>query len=144
MAQGLDLVEVAAQAKPPVARILEFKKFLYEENKKEQAAKKRAKDVELKELWLTPRIADHDLHTRLRRVEEFLEEGNKIMLRVKFKGREMAHQELGRELLDKTLQILGDKVMIEREPKFEGRSITVIIGRNRNTKPAPTQPAAQA
>lgn len=137
--QGLDLVEVAANAKPPVARILEFEKFKYEESKKEQAAKKHSKDVEQKELWLTPRIAEHDLQTRLNRVDEFLGENNKIMLRVKFKGREMAHTEFGFQLLNRIFQQLGDKIQVEREPKLEGRSITAIIGRNTGGKNAKTE-----
>lgn len=132
--QGLDLVEIAAQAKPPVARIVEFQKFRYEESKKEQAAKKNAKEVELKEIWLTPRIAEHDLQTRLRRVEEFLADNNKVMFRVKFKGREMAHIDQGFTLINKIIEQMGDKLAIEREPKREGRNITVIVGKNRGTK----------
>jgi translation initiation factor IF-3 len=130
----LDLVEIAAQANPPVAKIIEYQKFKYEENKKEQAAKKHAKDVQLKEIWLTPRIAKHDLLTRIRRVEEFIGDNNKVMFRVKFKGREMAHTYLGFELLNRCLGLLGDKVLIEREAKLEGRSITTIIGRSRGNK----------
>jgi translation initiation factor IF-3 len=128
---GLDLVEIAALAKPPVVKIIEFQKFKYEESKKEQAAKKHAKEVELKEIWLTPRIAEHDLQTRLRRVEEFIGDNNKVMFRVKFKGREMAHVNIGFDLLKKVMEILGDKVGIERDAKLEGRSITLIIGRSR-------------
>lgn len=127
----VDLVEIAPMAKPPVVKIIEFQKFKYEESKKEQAAKKHAKEVELKEIWLTPRIAEHDLMTRLKRVEEFIADNNKVMFRVKFKGREMAHTNLGFELLNKAMGILGDKVGIERDAKLEGRSITLIIGRNR-------------
>jgi len=128
---GEDLVEIAGSAQPPVVRILDYKKFLYEESKKDQAAKKNAKDVELKELWFTPRTADHDLHTRLRRVDEFLKDGNKIMIRIKFKGREMAHTELGFETLKRIMAFLGDKVSFERAAKLEGRSITAIIGKNK-------------
>lgn len=131
---GVDLVEIAPMAKPPVVKIIEFQKFKYEESKKEQAAKKHAKEVELKEVWLTPRIAEHDLLTRLRRVEEFIGDNNKVMFRVKFKGREMAHTNLGFELLQKVMEILGDKVGVERDAKMEGRSITLIIGRNRGQK----------
>lgn len=127
----MDLVEIAPNATPPVARILDFKKFKYEESKKEQLAKKNAKDVELKELWLTPRIAEHDLETRLRRVEEFLRDGNRVMFRVKFKGREMAHTEFGFALLDKIYSYFGDKIKIERPAKLEGRNITVIIGKGK-------------
>ncbi len=137
--KGLDLVEIAAQAKPPVAKIVDFQKFRYEESKKEQAAKKNAKEVELKEIWLTPRIAEHDLMTRLRRVEEFLGDNNKVMFRVKFKGREMAHIDQGFELLNKVYEILGDKIQVERDAKREGRNITVIIGKNRKGKEAVVQ-----
>lgn len=129
--KGLDLVEIAAQARPPVVKVVDFQKFRYEESKKEQAAKKNAKEVELKEIWLTPRIAEHDLLTRLRRVEEFLGDNNKVMFRVKFKGREMAHIDQGFELLNKVYEILGDKIQVERDAKREGRNITVIIGKNR-------------
>lgn len=128
---GVDLVEIAPMARPPVVKIIEFQKFKYEENKKEQVAKKHAKEVELKEIWLTPRIAEHDLMTRVKRVEEFIGDNNKVMFRVKFKGREMAHTNLGFELLTKVMNILGDKVGIERDAKLEGRSITLIIGRSR-------------
>lgn len=131
---GLELVEVAHQANPPVAKIVDFNKFKYEESKKEQQARKNAKEVELKELWFTPRIAEHDMQTRLRRVDEFLGENNKILLRVKFTGREMAHREYGPQVMDRIMVFLGDKVMFEREPKFEGRSYTAIIGINRQPK----------
>jgi translation initiation factor IF-3 len=137
--KGLDLVEIAAQAKPPVVKIVDFQKFRYEESKKEQAAKKNAKEVELKEIWLTPRIAEHDLMTRLRRVEEFLGDNNKVMFRVKFKGREMAHIDQGFILLNKVYDLLGDKIQVEREAKREGRNITVIIGKNRKGKEAVAQ-----
>jgi translation initiation factor IF-3 len=137
--QGLDLVEVAANAVPPVARILEFKKFRYEESKKEQLAKKHSKDVELKELWFTPRIAEHDIQTRLNRVDEFLKQNHKIMLRVKFKGREMGHQELGYQVLQKIFEQLGDKIAVERPAKMEGRSITAIIGKASAKSGAPAE-----
>jgi translation initiation factor IF-3 len=125
-------------AKPPVAKILDFRKFLYEENKKEQAAKRNAKEVELKEIWLSPRIAEHDLQTRLRRAEQFMAAGDKVQLRVKFRGREMAHTQLGFELLNKIFEQFGEKIMVDRAPKLEGRSITAIIGRAKgggNAKP---------
>lgn len=126
----MDLVEIASNANPPVAKILEYKKFLYDEKKKEQTAKKNAKDVELKELWFTPRIAEHDLLTRTKRIEEFLSDGNKVMIRVKFKGREMGNMNLGHLVIDKVMNYLGERAIIEREVKQEGRSLTLIIGRN--------------
>ncbi len=126
---GLDLVEVAAQAKPPVARIVEFEKFRYQESKKEQAIKKNAHEIELKEIWLSPRIAEHDLKTRLNRVEEFLGKGYRVKLTVKFRGREMGHPELGHIVLDQAMGILGDQIKIDRDRRFEGRNLTMIIGK---------------
>lgn len=126
----LDLIEVAANADPPVARILDFQKFRYQETKKEHSAKKSS-GAQLKELWLSPRIADHDLNVRLTRTEEFLKDGHKVKLTVKFKGREMAHPENGHMVLKKTLDFFGEKIAVEREPKFEGRRLSVIISRSK-------------
>lgn len=125
---GLDLVEVAPQAQPPVARIVDFQKFRYQENKKEQQARKNRSQIEIKEIWLSPRIAQHDLFVRLKRADEFLDEGNKVKITVKFRGREMAHPEVGFEVVQDALKYFGDKVAIERETKFEGRNLTTIIG----------------
>lgn len=121
-----DLIEVAPQADPPVARIFEFQKFRYEESKKERGSKK-ASEGGLKELWLSPRIAEHDLQVRLTRTKEFLSEGHKVKLTVKFKGREMAHPELGHKVLREALNLLGDQAAVERESKFEGRRLSIIV-----------------
>lgn len=128
---GLDLVEIASSAVPPVAKIVDFQKFRYQENKKDQVAKKRAREVELKEIWLSPRIAQHDLETRLRKAEEFLSKGDKVKLTVKFKGREMAHPETGHKVVSQALAFFGDRVSVERETKFEGRNLTTIIGQTK-------------
>lgn len=130
---GLDLVEVASQADPPVARIVNFQKFRYEENKKDKTSRKDSAGG-LKELWLSPRIEEHDIKVRLNRTEEFLKEGHKVKLVVKFKGREMAHRELGQKILDEALALLGDKVSVEREPKFEGRNLSIILSKSRGGK----------
>jgi len=122
----LDLIEIAAQADPPVARIFDFKKFRYEESKKDRGAKKGGEGG-LKELWLSPRIEEHDLKVRLDRTREFLEEGYKVKLTVKFKGREMAHPDLGHRVLQEVMELLGDKAAIEGEPKFEGRRLSMIV-----------------
>ncbi len=122
------MVEIAPQASPPVAKIIDFQKFKYLEDKKEQAAKRNAKEVGQKEIWLSPRIEKHDLEVRLRRAQEFLTDGDKVKLSVKFKGREMAHPENGHKVLGEALAYLGDQIMIEREAKFEGRNLTAIIG----------------
>lgn len=126
----LDLIEVAANADPPVARIIDFQKFRYQEGKKQQAAKKNS-GSDLKELWLSPRIAEHDLQVRLNRAEEFLKDGNKVKLTVKFKGREMAHPENGHLVLKKAVEHFGDRILIERESKFEGRRLSVIIAKSK-------------
>jgi translation initiation factor IF-3 len=126
----LDLIEIASQADPPVAKIANFQKFKYEENKKERASKKDS-GGELKELWLSPRIAEHDLQVRLNRTLEFLKDGHKVKLTVKFKGREMAHQELGFKVLQEAMALLGGNVGIEREPKFEGRKLSMIVGKSK-------------
>lgn len=129
--QNLDLIEVAPQVSPPVAKITDFGKFRYAEEKKEQAAKKHAKEIELKEIWLSPRIAQHDLEVRLRKAEEFIKDGKRVKLTVKFKGREMAHPEVGQDVVRETLAYFGDKVSVERETKFEGRHLTTIIAPGR-------------
>ncbi|OGE25137.1 translation initiation factor IF-3 [Candidatus Daviesbacteria bacterium RIFCSPHIGHO2_02_FULL_39_12] len=127
---GLDLIEIAASANPPVARLANFQKFRYEESKKDRGNKKSSEGG-LKELWLSPRIAEHDLKVRLNRTEEFLKEGHRVKLTVKFKGREMAHQELGHKVLQEALALLGDKAGVEREPKMEGRKLSVIVGKTK-------------
>ncbi len=126
----LDLIEIAPQAVPPVARIFDFQKFRYEEGKKERGSKKGSEGG-LKELWLSPRIAEHDLRVRLNRTEEFLKDGLKVKLTVKFKGREMAHPELGHRVLKQALDSLGEKVAVEREAKFEGRKLSIILAKVR-------------
>lgn len=122
----MDLIEVAPNANPPVARILNFQKFKYEESKKNRGTKKSA-GGELKELWLSPRIADHDLGVRLNQAQKFLQDGQKVKLTVKFKGREMAHPELGYDVLKQAVSMLEGKAMVEKDPKFESRKLSMII-----------------
>ncbi len=129
----LDLVEIASKAEPPVARIVDFQKFRYEESKKERGAQKEGGGG-LKELWLSPRIADHDLAVRVKRTEEFLKDGFKVKLTVKFKGREMAHPELGHQVIKQTLELLGENVAVERESRFEGRNLSIIVTKMRGGK----------
>ncbi|MBI2314603.1 translation initiation factor IF-3 [Candidatus Daviesbacteria bacterium] len=131
---GQDLIEIAPNADPPVARITDFQKFRYEENKKERASRKGNSAGELKELWLSPRIAEHDLQVRLNRTEEFLKTGHKVKLTVKFKGREMAHQEIGYRVLQEALTLLGDKVAVEKDAKMEGRKLSMIVAKNKGVK----------
>lgn len=132
--ENLDLIEIAPNADPPVARILDFQKFRYEESKKQRAAKKGSAEGGLKELWLSPRIADHDLKVRLNRTEEFLKDGYKVKLTVKFKGREMAHPDLGYRVLQEAISQLGGNAFVEREPKFEGRKLSMIVAKHKGVK----------
>ncbi len=131
---GLDLIEVAATASPPVARILDFQKFKFDEQKKERAAKKHAKEVDQKEFWLSPRIAEHDLMVRIRRGEEFIKGGDKVKFTVKFRGREMGHPELGHDVIRRVLAYFGEAVQVERDPRFEGRNLSVIIGQSKGVR----------
>lgn len=136
---GLDLIEIAPQANPPVARLANFQKFRYEESKKERASKKGSSEGGLKELWLSPRIDEHDLKVRLNRTEEFFKKGHKVKLTVKFRGREMAHQDLGYKVLQQVLTLLGDKVGIDKDPKMEGRKLSMIIGKSKGVNNAETE-----
>lgn len=131
--QKLDLVEIAPQAQPAVAKIIDYKKFKYSESKKERAAKK-VSGGGLKELWLSPRIDTHDLQVRVRRAEEFLKEGYKVKFTVKFRGRELGHRELGYQVLDQAFQMLGDQAETENDPKFEGRNLSVVLVKSHKGK----------
>lgn len=129
----MDLIEVASSANPPVARILDYQKFKYEESKKSRGIKKSS-GGELKELWLSPRIADHDLGVRLNQAEKFLLDGQKVKLTVKFKGREMAFPKLGYDVLKQAILMLEGKATVEKDPKFEGRKLSMIITKGKVTK----------
>ena len=122
---GLDLVEVAPNATPPVCRILDFGKYIYEENKKTKSSKSSA--AKIKEIELTARIDPHDLMTKLVHAEGFLNEGNKVKMRLKFRGREMAHVEIGFAVVKKALEELSSVGHQDSEPKLAGRNIMVMV-----------------
>lgn len=122
---GLDLVEVAPNANPPVCRILDFGKYIYEENKKTKSSK--SSSAKIKEIELTARIDQHDLMTKLRHGEEFLNEGNKVKLRLKFRGREMAHTEIGFDVMKRAIEALGGVGHPDAEAKLAGRNIMVMV-----------------
>lgn len=124
---GLDLVEIAANAKPPVAKIVNLGKFIYQEEKKKRAGAKKAKGGDVKEIRFSPFIAENDYNTRLERVKEFLAEKNKVKLTVVFKGRQMGSRGFGYELLGKTVKDLGEAVHVDMEPKFIGRHLIMTI-----------------
>jgi len=124
---GLDLVEIAPNAKPPVAKIIDFKKFLYQEEKKKKEEKKKSKTSETKELRLGPFMNEHDLMVVLKKAREFLEGGNKVKFVVKFAGRQITHPEFGERILEKSIEFLSGVSKIEREKHFEGRALITIL-----------------
>ena len=132
--QHLDLVEVAPKAKPPVCRIMDFGKYRYEQQKREQEAKKKQKIVTIKEVKLRPNIEQHDFNVKLKNALRFLEEGNKVKVTIMFRGRELSHPELGREVLDRVSEQLKELVAIERDAKLEGKNMTMILAPKAQTK----------
>ena len=132
--QHLDLVEVAPKAKPPVCRIMDFGKYRYEQQKREKEAKKKQKIVTIKEVKLRPNIEQHDFDVKLKNALRFLEEGNKVKVTIMFRGRELSHPELGREVLDRVSEQLKELVSIERDAKLEGKNMTMILAPKAQTK----------
>jgi translation initiation factor IF-3 len=124
---NLDLVEVASAASPPVCRIMDFSKFKYDQEKKEREARKRQHIVRIKQIRIKPRIEEHDYHTKVEHARQFLEKGNKVKWSLMFRGREMAHIEHGRQLLDRVIQDTVDISEVEMAPKKEGRFIFMIL-----------------
>ncbi len=125
--RALDLVEVAPNAVPPVCKIMDYGKFKYEQTKKDRDSRKSQKSVVIKEVRFSPKIDDHDIDTKTRMAKRFLEEGNKVKLTVKFKGRELAHTNLGRDLLQQVQLLLGSDVIVEAPSKMEGKSMTMMV-----------------
>ena len=126
-AQGLDLVEVSPNTDPPVCKILDYGKFKYEAQKKKNEAKKKQKIIEVKEIKLRPNIDEHDYQVKMRNVQKFLDEGDKVKVTMRFRGREMAHQELGVNVLNRVRDDTEDVAKIEAFPKLEGRQMIMVI-----------------
>lgn len=124
---GLDLVEISPNADPPVCKILDYGKFRYQEQKKKNEARKKQKIIEIKELKLRPTIEQHDLDVKLKAAMRFLDEGDKVKFTLRFRGREMAHRELGMKVLDRVKEGLADKIKIDQEPKFEGTLVIMVV-----------------
>jgi translation initiation factor IF-3 len=124
---GLDLVEVSPNAEPPVCKILDLGKFKYEEQKRKNEARKKQKVIEVKEIKLRPGIDIHDYEVKMRSVHRFLEEGDKVKITMRFRGREMAHQELGVKVLDKVRADLDAVAKVESHPRMEGRQMIMVI-----------------
>jgi translation initiation factor IF-3 len=125
---GLDLVEISPTADPPVCRIMDFGKFLFEANKKAHAAKRKQKQIQIKEIKFRPGTEEGDYQIKLRNLIRFLTEGDKAKVVLRFRGREMAHQEIGRELLSRVQQDLSQVGTVEQFPIMEGRQLVMLIG----------------
>ncbi len=124
----MDLVEVAPQAKPPVCKILDYGKYKFELEKKTRESKKKQKLIKIKEIRMQPKIEKHDLEFKTKHVKDFLDEGNKVKVTIRFRGRELAHTELGKEVLDKVLEMLDGSYVLDAPPKMEGRFMSMTLG----------------
>jgi translation initiation factor IF-3 len=124
---GLDLVEVSPQVSPPVCKVLDYGKFKYEQQKKANEARKKQKTIDVKEIKMRPGIDEHDYQVKMRNVRKFLDSGDKVKMTLRFRGREMAHQELGLRVLTRVREELEDIIKIEQMPRTEGRLMVMII-----------------
>ena len=128
---GLDLVKIAPKAKPPVCKVIDYGKYRYEQARKEKDAKKKQKTVELKEIRLSPNIEANDLNTKMNAAKKFLAKGNKVKITLRFRGREMAHMNSSKHILDDFAENLSDVAVVEKAPKVEGRSIGMVLAEKR-------------
>lgn len=142
--KGLDLVEVAPQASPPVCRLLDYGRYKFETIKREKDQRRRQNVIKLKEMQLRPKVADHDFQTKFRGVRQFLEQGEKVKVTIKFRGREMVHQEIGRRLLDRVAEAAKDVAAVERQPIMEGRNLFMILAPLHKPSPNALSAAAAA
>ncbi len=126
---GLDLVEIAPSQRPPVCRIMDFGKYKYELKKKEQASKRKQHHMQLKEVRVRPRIAEHDMQVKIRHAREFLEAGDKVQVNCLLRGREVMHQDLALNVMRHLVELLGDIAKVEREPRLEGKRLVMIVAR---------------
>jgi translation initiation factor IF-3 len=125
--EGLDLVEVAPNSEPPVCKIMDYGRFRFQEQKKAAEARKKQKIIEIKEIKLRPGIDDHDFETKMKAAKGFFEEGNKVKFTLRFRGREMAHQNIGMKVLDRVKELTADYAKVENEPSFEGRQVVMVV-----------------
>lgn len=140
--QGLDLVEVAATAVPPVCRLLDYGRFKYEQEKKEREARKNQKVILLKEVRLRPKTDEHDIDFKTHAIERFIEEGDKVKVTIRFRGRELVHPDIGRHLLEEVASRLKDVAIIERAPLFEGNAMSMILAKGKPPPPPQARPGA--
>ena len=138
--KGLDLVEIAATATPPVCRIMNSGKFFYQQAKRDAEARKHQRHIQIKEVKFRPKIDEHDFQFKRRNVERFLNDGNKIKSLVIFRGREIVHSEIGREILNRLAAELGDNVIVESPPRQEGNTMVQILAPKKEVVPAKPKP----
>ena len=146
MARGLelDLVEVAPMANPPVCRIMDYGKFRYEEAQKAKEARRKSSNVSIKEVKFRPKIGKGDFDTKMRHLIEFVEEGHKVKVTLQFRGREMAHPELGRKILDDVIEQVGAIAKVENQARMEGRSMSLVLSPDKKAQEAIKKAAAEA
>lgn len=125
--KGLDLVEVAPSSKPPVCRVMNYGKYKYQQNKRIQEARKHQTVIHVKEVKVRPRTEEHDFQFKLRHVKRFLDDGNKVKISILFRGREIAHPEFGKEMLNRFVEEVKDLMVIEQAPRLEGRNMVMIL-----------------
>jgi translation initiation factor IF-3 len=125
--RGLDLVEVAPNSQPPVCRIMNYGKYKYQQSKRTQEARKHQTVIHIKEVKIRPRTEEHDFQFKLRHVKRFLEEGNKVKISILFRGREIAHPEFGKEMLNRLIEEVKDVMVVEQFPRLEGRNMVMIM-----------------
>jgi translation initiation factor IF-3 len=142
--QGLDLVEVAPTANPPVCRIINYGKYLYQLNKRQHEARKHQKSIGLKEVKMRPRTSAHDFETKRNKVIDFLKEGAKVKVTIMFRGREMAHRDLGFNMVERLIQDVGEAGQVETRPRLEGPNLTTILAPKKAAGKAPTTSARPA
>jgi translation initiation factor IF-3 len=142
--KGLDLVEISPTAVPPVCRIMDFGKYQYQEQKRTREAKKHQRVIEVKEIKFRPKVDEHDYDFKKKHIERFLADGDKVKATIFFRGREMAHPEIGRRILERLIAELGDQAIAETVPRQEGNQMHVILSQRTGKKNPPKVPAAAA
>lgn len=130
----LDLVEISPNANPPVVKIIDWGKYNYQKTKQQQKNKRNAKAQELKQIRTGLKISDHDLEVKAKKVREFLEDGHKVKYTLRYKGRELAHKDVGFALADKIIASFGDTIVVDQKPQFAGRQLNFVIRRSQNAK----------
>ena len=125
--RDVDLVEVAPNANPPVCRLMNYSKYVYERTRREREARKSQKQAEIKEIRIRPKIADHDVMVKMNRARDFIEDGAKVRVRVRFRGREITHQEIARDLLARIAEQMSDVAVVEQRPGMDGRTLLMIL-----------------